>query len=64
MEDKLQGLATLLAPLYQRMAPVSYGNQTAFEGDSLECRLGYKTGRPWTGVTACMDFCSHSHKVS
>ena len=28
----------------------------------MECRLGKDPGRPWTGVTACMDFCTHSHK--
>jgi methylcytosine dioxygenase len=44
------------------MAPASYKNQTAMEEDSLECRLGKLPGRPWTGVTACMDFCAHSHK--
>lgn len=62
VEEKLQGLATIIAPLYQKFAPESYLNQTAFEDDSIECRLGYKPGRPWTGVTACADFCAHAHK--
>ncbi|XP_064093702.1 uncharacterized protein LOC135206249 isoform X2 [Macrobrachium nipponense] len=62
IEHKLQSLATILAPLYKRMAPSSYTNQTALEDESLECRLGYEHGRPWAGVTACADFCAHAHK--
>ena len=63
MEQQLQELSTNLAPLYRRIAPQSYRNQTALEDESNECRLGRKPGRPWTGITACMDFCAHSHKV-
>ena len=55
-------MATDLAPLYKRIAPESYENQIGLEEDSLECRLGNRPGRPWTGVTACLDFCAHSHK--
>ena len=62
LEYQLQDLSTRLAPVYKRMAPQSYLNQTALEEDSLECRLGRSPGRPWTGVTVCMDFCAHSHK--
>lgn len=62
IEHKLQTLATVLSPVYEQYAPEAYKNQTAFENDSLECRLGYNGGRPWAGVTACADFCAHSHK--
>ena len=48
--------------MYKRIASESYENQIGLEEDSLECRLGNNPGRPWTGVTACLDFCAHAHK--
>jgi len=33
-----------------------------FENEGSSCRIGYKPGRPWSGVTAVVDFCTHSHK--
>ncbi|KAH6944493.1 hypothetical protein HPB50_003377 [Hyalomma asiaticum] len=62
LEEKLQQLATDMAPLYARVAPESYKNQTEFESEGISCRLGLKPGRPFSGVTACVDFCAHAHK--
>ncbi|XP_051277328.1 methylcytosine dioxygenase TET3 isoform X3 [Dicentrarchus labrax] len=62
LRDRFQHLATEVAPLYQKLAPQAYSNQCQSESKAPECRLGLKEGRPFSGVTACMDFCAHAHK--
>ena len=62
IENTLQDIATLISPLYEKVAPDSYKNMTTYESIASDCRIGRKPGRPFSGVTAVSDFCAHAHR--
>lgn len=62
IEEHMNNLATILSPLYATIAPKAYENQCKYENEAPDCRLGLKPGKPFSGVTTCMDFCAHAHR--
>lgn len=62
IEQRINDLATYITPIYRKMAPRAFKHMTAFEDEASACRLGSGPGRPFSGVTACVDFCAHSHR--
>ncbi|XP_059614270.1 methylcytosine dioxygenase TET isoform X2 [Phlebotomus argentipes] len=62
IEERMNILATMLGPLYVMTTPKAFENQCKYEREAPDCRLGLKQGKPFSGVTACMDFCAHAHR--
>lgn len=60
LAEVVNEVATSLASLYQRLAPEAYFNQV-ISGNS-DCRIGSGREKPFSGMTACLDFCAHTHK--
>ncbi|XP_052873552.1 methylcytosine dioxygenase TET-like [Anopheles cruzii] len=62
IEERMNVLATMLSPLYVTVAPQAFQNQVQYEREAPDCRLGLKPGKPFSGVTCCLDFCAHTHR--
>ena len=63
LEYLMNDLATKIAPMYKVMAPNAFHNHIKGEPSVAdECRIGWGKERPFSGVTACLDFCAHNHK--
>lgn len=49
IEEHMNLLATMLSPLYKKIAPKAYENQCKFENEAPDCRLGFNPGKPFSG---------------
>lgn len=49
IEERMNYLATMLAPLYERATPKAYENQCKYEHEAPDCRLGFHNGKPFSG---------------
>lgn len=50
IEEHMNLLATMLSPLYKKIAPKAYENQCKFENEAPDCRLGFNPGKPFSGM--------------
>lgn len=49
IEERMNYLASMLAPLYERATPKAYENQCKYEQEAPDCRLGFHNGKPFSG---------------
>lgn len=50
IEEHMNVLATILSPLYVKVAPRAYENQCKYEHEAPDCRLGLQDGKPFSGM--------------
>jgi len=62
LECLLENLATDFSQKCKVFAPKAFANMTSYEDVASQCRIGHGKGRPFSGMTCCLDFCAHSHK--
>ena len=63
LENILNDLEAIVSKMFKEMTPDAYENMA--QGSSCpdnQCRIGYGLERPFSGVTACLDFATHNHK--
>jgi hypothetical protein len=62
IENTLQKLGSLVAPLLCQVSPDAYKNMIEFQDVASDCRIGIiGEGRPFSGVTAVSDYSAHAH---
>ena len=62
LEDKMNELACSLSTLHKAAAPKAFNNMIRCEDDGEECRIGKGYMKPYSSVSAVVDFCAHQHK--
>lgn len=63
LESMINDLASIISPMYKVMAPDAYQNHMrGCPSMDNDCRIGWGSERPFSGVTACLDFCAHNHR--
>ncbi|CAG0913831.1 unnamed protein product [Notodromas monacha] len=56
--------AVITSRVFEKIAPIAFRNMTFMDSEENFCRLGeFSEGpRPFAAATACVDFCTHSHR--
>ena len=64
VEEMVNRLATEMAGVYHKLAPVSFANHKPFDRFAYDCRIGNESthGKPFSGATIVSDYCAHAHK--